>query len=272
MFFNASHLHPDFGYGRLLEESVKNVMERVRNTDLLSVCDNDIISSLKVEVAKRLDSVNYDKYCDNVLLCSGGILYVESPSHILSTSIMNSVGLNIVPIPMDSEGLSITELKRKYKKNKNAALFLSSRGNIVNNICLSHNRAKEILEFADNINMPVIEMDYNSIYYPNGAVLKKLDTNNRVIYLSNIFASYTFGFDLCWIITPDIIYGKIRDNLSQYFPYQISLELYIFEDMFRNGSYYNLMKEITPKLKEYKEYIDSKVNEHLSDCIMHSMA
>lgn len=118
MFFNASHLHPDFGYGRLLEESVKNVMERVRNTDLLSVCDNDIISSLKVEVAKRLDSVNYDKYCDNVLLCSGGILYVESPSHILSTSIMNSVGLNIVPIPMDSEGLSITELKRKYKKIK----------------------------------------------------------------------------------------------------------------------------------------------------------
>lgn len=132
MFFNASHLHPDFGYGRLLEESVKNVMERVRNTDLLSVCDNDIISSLKVEVAKRLDSVNYDKYCDNVLfcsgryfaidvvlqslLCSGGILYVESPSHILSTSIMNSVGLNIVPVPMDSEGLSITELKRKYKK------------------------------------------------------------------------------------------------------------------------------------------------------------
>ena len=96
--------------------------------------------------------------------------------------------------------------------------------------------------------------------------------NNRVIYLSNIFASYTFGFDLCWIITPDIIYGKIRDNLSQYFPYQISLELYIFEDMFRNGSYDNLMKEITPKLKEYKEYIDSKVNEHLSDCIMHSMA
>lgn len=281
MFFNASHLHPDFGYGRLLEESVKNVMKRVRNIDLLSVCDNDIISSLKVEVAKRLDNVNYDKYCDNVLfcsgryfaidvvlqslLCSGGILYVESPSHILSTSIMNSVGLNIVPIPMDSEGLSITELKRKYKKNKNAALFLSSRGNIVNNICLSHNRAKEILEFADNINMPVIEMDYNSIYYPNGAVLKKLDTNNRVIYLSNIFASYTFGFDLCWIITPDIIYGKIRDNLSQYFPYQISLELYIFEDMFRTGSYDNLMKEITPKLKEYKEYIDSKVNEHLSD-------
>lgn len=210
MFFNASHLHPDFGYGRLLEESVKNVMDRVRNTDLLSVCDNDIISSLKVEVAKRLDSVNYDKYCDNVLfcsgryfaidvvlqslLCSGGILYVESPSHILSTSIMNSVGLNIVPVPMDSKGLSITELKRKYKKNKNAALFLSSRGNIVNNICLSHNRAKEILEFADNINMPVIEMDYNSIYYPNGAVLKKLDTNEaNPIYLFNKWVRLNMG-------------------------------------------------------------------------------
>lgn len=51
MFFNASHLYPDFGYGRLLEESVKNVMERVRNTDLLSVCDNDIISSTGVTCA-----------------------------------------------------------------------------------------------------------------------------------------------------------------------------------------------------------------------------
>ena len=51
MFFNASHLHPDFGYGRLLEESVKNVMERVRNTDLLCVCDNDIISSTGVTCA-----------------------------------------------------------------------------------------------------------------------------------------------------------------------------------------------------------------------------
>jgi len=109
MFFNASHLHPDFGYGRLLEESVKNVMERVRNTDLLSVCDNDIISSLKVEVAKRLDSINYGKYCDNVLfcsgryfaidvvlqslLCSGGILYVESPLRYLTLNILHPPNL-----------------------------------------------------------------------------------------------------------------------------------------------------------------------------------
>lgn len=281
MFFNASHLHPDFGYGRLLEESVHNVMVKVRNTDLLSVRDNDIITSLKTELSKRLDNINYQKYINNILffpgkffaidivlqsiLCSGGILYVESPSHILSISIVNSIGLNIIPIPMDNEGLSITELKRKYKKNKNSALFLSSRGNIVNNICLSHNRAKEILEFADDVNMPVIEMDYNSIYYPNGAVLKKLDTNNRVIYLNNLFASYTFGFDLCWIIAPDIVYGKISDNLYQMIPYQSNLDYYIVEDMFRTGHYDNLMKEITPKIKDYKEYIDSKINEHLSD-------
>lgn len=281
MFFNASHLHPDFGYGKILEESVNNVMAKVRNTDLLSVRDNDILLSLKMEISKRFDSINYQAYTDNILLtpgkffaidivlqsilCSGGILYIESPSHIPSISIVNSIGLNIVQIPMDNEGLSITELKRKYKRNKNSALFLSSRGNIVNNICLSHNRAKEILEFANNVNMPVIEMDYNSIYYPNSAVLKKLDTNNRVIYLSNLFASYTFGFDLCWIIAPDIVYSKISDNLYQMIPHQSNLDYYFVEDMFRSGSCDNLIKEITPKLKEYKIFIDEKVNEYLSD-------
>ncbi len=63
------------------------------------------------------------------------ILYIEFQLYILSTSFVNSIGLNIVPISMDNEGLSITELKRKYK---NSSLFLLNRGNIVNNICLSH--------------------------------------------------------------------------------------------------------------------------------------
>lgn len=108
-------------------------------------------------------------------------------------------------------------------------------------------------------------MDYNSIYYPDAVILKKLDTNNRVIYLSTLFASYTFGFDLCWINAPDIIYTKIRDNLYQYVPYQPSLELYVLEDMLRSGAYEKLIKEITPKLKDYKIFIDAAVNKYLSD-------
>lgn len=74
MFFNASHLHPDFGYGKILEESVNNVMAKVRNTDLLSVRDNDILLSLKMEISKRFDSINYQAYTDNILLTPGKFL------------------------------------------------------------------------------------------------------------------------------------------------------------------------------------------------------
>lgn len=281
MFFNSSHLHPDFGYGKILKQSINNVMEKIDNTDLLSQRDNYIMSSLKLELAKRIDISNSHLYENNILISpgryfaidlvlqsilrSGSILYIESPSHIVSTSIVNSIGLNIIPVSMDNEGLNINELKRKYKKNRSSALFLSSRGNIVNNICLSKNRAQEILEFANDVNIPVIEMDYNSIYYPDAVVLKRLDTNNRVVYLSTLFASYTFGFDLCWISAPDIIYTKIRDNLYQYVPYQPSLELYVLEDMLRSGAYEKLLNDITPKLKDYKIFIDAAVNKYLSD-------
>ena len=42
--------------------------------------------------------------------------------------------------------------------------------------------------------MPVIEMDYNSIYYPNCAVLKKLDTNEaNNIYLFNKWVRLNMG-------------------------------------------------------------------------------
>lgn len=160
MFFNSSHFHPDFGYGKILKQSINNVMEKIDNTDLLSQRDNYIMSSLRLELAKRIDLSNFHLYENNILISpgryfaidlvlqsilrSGSILYIESPSHIVSTSIVNSIGLNIIPVSMDNEGLNINELKRKYKKNRSSALFLSSRGNIVNNICLSKNRAQEI--------------------------------------------------------------------------------------------------------------------------------
>lgn len=120
MFFNSSHLHPDFGYGKILKQSINNVMEKIDNTDLLSQRDNYIMSSLRLELAKRIDLSNFHLYENNILISpgryfaidlvlqsilrSGSILYIESPSHIVSTSIVNSIGLNIIPVSMDNEG------------------------------------------------------------------------------------------------------------------------------------------------------------------------
>lgn len=120
MFFNSSHLHPYFGYGKILKQSINNVMEKIDNTDLLSQRDNYIMSSLRLELAKRIDLSNFHLYENNILISpgryfaidlvlqsilrSGSILYIESPSHIVSTSIVNSIGLNIIPVSMDNEG------------------------------------------------------------------------------------------------------------------------------------------------------------------------
>jgi GntR family transcriptional regulator / MocR family aminotransferase len=119
-----------------------------------------------------------------VLLDPGSRVWMEEPGYRFARSVFVSNGCDIVPVPIDSEGLSVSAgIKRS--RNARAALVTPSHQYPLG-VTMSASRRLQLLEWAENSGSWIIEDDYDSEYrYASMPIasLQGLDSNSRVVYI-----------------------------------------------------------------------------------------
>lgn len=142
-----------------------------------------------------------------LLLNPGDPVWMEDPGYLGARGALAGAGANIIPIPVDHEGLQVETGIARCPEAR--LVYLTPSHQFPLGVTLSLRRRLAILDWAKRANAYLIEDDYDSEYRFAGkplAALQGLDTADCVIYIGTfskvLFPSLRLGY---LILPPSLV-------------------------------------------------------------------
>lgn len=132
----------------------------------------------------------------------GDTIAVEMPTYFGALQLFQSLGMRIIPIPVDKNGLRIDVLEGVLTRFRPRFLYTIPTFHNPTGYTLSLERRLRLLALSEKFGFPIIEDEaYRHLHLdePAPPSLTSLDTNGNVIYI-NTFSKILFpGLRLGWI-------------------------------------------------------------------------
>ena len=153
-----------------------------------------------------------------VLLDPGAPVWVEEPGYWLVHHVLKAAGCLAVPVPVDQEGLNVSEGIGLSPTAR--AAFVAPSHQYPLGVTMSAARRLQLLEWASKAGSWVVEDDYDSEYRyesPPLSSLQGLDSDSRVIYVGTfskvLFPSLRLGYI---VIPPDLVdrFAAVRQAMD----------------------------------------------------------
>lgn len=159
------------------------------------------------------------------LLESGDMLATEDPSFLANLPLFASLGIRLIEIPQDNEGIIPEELERILISRKIKLLYLNPSYQNPTGLTMPLSRRKEIIEICSKYQVPIIEDDVFSelAFHKNPTTLKELSPQT-VIYLGSLSKIFGSTIKIGWLLAPkNIIHNlasakKRMDSQTEIFP------------------------------------------------------
>lgn len=138
-----------------------------------------------------------------VLLNKGDVVWYENPGHIAGRDVMQIMGANIEPVPVDSEGLDIQFAIDNHPPP--AIIFTTPSHQQPLGTTMSLVRRLTLLNYAHENNAWIIEDDYDSEFRFRGRplpALSALDGERRVFYVGTFSKSMYAAIRTGYVVVP----------------------------------------------------------------------
>jgi GntR family transcriptional regulator/MocR family aminotransferase len=146
-----------------------------------------------------------------VLLRPGDSAWVEDPGYPAARTLIGASGATVVPVPVDREGLLVSEGVRRAPRARVAHVSPSHQFPL--GATMSLTRRLALLEWAKTAGAWILEDDYDSEFRYVGAPipsLQGLDTSDRVIYLGTFSKTVFPALRLGYLIVPPALVDVFR--------------------------------------------------------------
>jgi len=200
-----------------------------------------------------------------VLLNKGDSVGFEEPGYHGGRDTFIAAEINILPMPMDEEGINFKKTKRKPE-----LIYVTPSHHYPLGITMSLNRRLELLDYCSSNGVWVLEDDYDSEYRYNGHPLSSLqgiDNNNSVIYMGTFSKVMFPGLRLGYLVVPENLIESftaakmLADRNSPIFE-QAALEKFITSGYY--GRHIRRMRVLYEKRKEvFYKYVEKYLSNHL---------
>ncbi|WP_150274616.1 PLP-dependent aminotransferase family protein [Paenibacillus tepidiphilus] len=179
-------------------------------------------------------------------LSKGDQVLVEDPTHHVLREIFSFSGGEIIPVPVDQEGICVRDIDRclaAYSQGPERTpklLYVTPSHQFPIGVTLSFNRRIQLLEWARRSNALIIEDDYDSEYRYVGqkaSALAGLDTSGRVVYVGSfskiLFPALRIGYAILppALVEPFLAVKMITDRMTA------AIEQEALADFIRSGQY-----------------------------------
>ncbi len=198
------------------------------------------------------------------------IIYTESPTFFNAVPLILSLGQQVAAIECDEEGICIDKLYKNFKRNGRHIICVTPTCRYPNGKTMSLKRRIELLEFAYENKIPVIEFDnmfdMENILPP----LYVLDKHNIVIHAGSIAYPYAFGLGIGWIIAPDYLLNRLAvvSMETNHYPSQINhliTSVMLSENVNGGGIYNEFVKQFIPLRNQHLKKCENLFKHHISD-------
>lgn len=210
-------------------------------------------------ISKAIINVN-----DNVI--------VEKPTYMGALTVFKWRKANILDVPMENDGADLEYLEKILKKRKIKCFYMMSYFQNPTGISYSMEKKKRLLELASIYDFYIIEDDYLSelIYISdiNYCTLKKLDNENRVIYIKSFSKIFLPGIRMGYIMAPENLreslqISKSNTDIATSSLMQRALDVYINKGYWIDHIEY-LNQEYNKRYTVMKNLLETKLNEDVT--------
>lgn len=199
-----------------------------------------------------------------VLLDEGSRVWVEEPGYPGARQALRMSGAQIVPVPVDNEGLNVREGIRRARSAR--AAYITPSHQYPLGMTMSASRRMVLLNWAARSGAWIIEDDYDSEYRFGArpiASLQGLDTSARVIYVGTFSKVMFPALRLGYVVVPkDLIepFSIARDASDQF-----SSTLYqaVMTDFIRYGHFARHIRRMRMLYMERRTDLVGAIQEHM---------
>lgn len=215
-----------------------------------------------------------------VLVNPGDAVWTEEPGYFGARRAFASVGAELIPVPVDEEGLMVEEGIRRCPKAR--AVYITPSHQYPLGTTMSATRRMQLLNWASRSGAWIIEDDYDSEYRfgvrPIGS-LQGLDSDARVIYVGTfskvMFPALRMGYLVVPAdLTPAFSAARDADDIFSPTLYQAVLTEFISEGHFARhvrrmkilymGRCRALVEEIRRELGDTLEIVSAEAGMHVT--------
>lgn len=170
-----------------------------------------------------------------ILLRSGDVVLVESPTYDLALELFRSQNLKIVGCPTDALGMQVEKLETLLQQHHPKLIYTIPNFQNPTGACLSAPRRRQLIALADRYNVPILEDDFvGDLRYDGRAqpALKALDPGGRVIYVGTFSKMLMPGLRMGFLVADGPIYDRLShlkyvNDLVTSTLIQRALEMYV---------------------------------------------
>jgi GntR family transcriptional regulator/MocR family aminotransferase len=138
------------------------------------------------------------------LLKAGDRVWLENPGYPPTRELLQQMRIQVVPVPVDEEGMAVDEGIRKAPRARAAVVTPAHQSPL--SVSLSLPRRQALLDWAVRHESWIIEDDYDGEYrYVSRPLpsLKSLDRDGRVLYAGTFSKVLMPGIRLAYLVVPE---------------------------------------------------------------------
>src|SRR6516225_1077940 len=135
-----------------------------------------------------------------VLLEPGDTVAVEDPGYLPVVRLLGALGLDVVGVPVDHQGLIVDQLPSAAR-----LVYVTPSHQFPMGMTMSMQRRRDLLRWAEHHDAAVIEDDYDTEFrYVDRPLepLQTLDTNGRVVYVGSFSKTFSPSVRLGFAVLP----------------------------------------------------------------------
>lgn len=199
-----------------------------------------------------------------ILLDPGDNVWIENPGYVCARSVFLAANANVIPVPLDEEGISLTAPSAKRAQPR--AIFVTPSHQHPLGMTMSAARRLALLDFARRIGAVIIEDDYDSDYRYAGRPLPSLqglDQEGRVIYLGSFSKTLFPSLRIGYVVVPPALIDPFLAVHSLLNGNQRFLEQAILADFIVEGHLIRHLRRMRKLYSERRESLVEAAEKHL---------
>jgi GntR family transcriptional regulator/MocR family aminotransferase len=247
---------PAAGHAPLREAIAQNL----RETRFLRAAGSDVIMTSGSQ--QSLDLLA------RVLLDPGESVWVEEPGYAGVRSAFTAAGARLVPVPVDAEGLSVEEGRRRDPSPR--LIFVTPSHQYPLGVTMSMARRVELLAFAQSCGALVVEDDYDSEFRYAGATLpalQSMERAGRVFYLGTFSKSLLPTFRLGVLVPPPAyaaVFASAKSVIDRHPPLLEQVTLLSF---MRSGQFAAHIRRMRRIYRERQTVLVEEITRQMGDIL-----
>ena len=158
------------------------------------------------------------EFATKIFCNEGDVVLCENPSFMVSLDAMRSNGALLIGIPLDEDGINLTQLERHMAARPTPKLiYLIPNFQNPTGITMSLKKRKAVYELAVKYGVMILEDDpYGELRFTGERIpsIKSLDREGVVIYAASLSKIISPGMRVACAIAPRPVYDKLKTAKS----------------------------------------------------------